>query len=196
MQKAAVDFFQKRSNLFKFGSNNALLEFLLDGTPKVKEYLVDSRKEIDKQLKFTCESFINHVTHTLIGGLLNWLEHFAKLEKKIELTEQEKEFKKPQMLAQLINDVKKNLKVKIPEVQRSMQLYLSNRETEFILFRPIKNNVLNAFIQIDHILTNGGFTMDDQLLVACPSPEQVNILICSVSLTSEQETIVPNITQS
>lgn len=138
VQKAALDFIQKRNNLFKFGSNNALLEFLLDGTPKVREYLVDSRKEIDKQLKLTCESFINHVTYYLIGNLLDWLEKFMKLEKKQDATDVENNVKNPQLLGQLINDVKKNLKLKIPEVQRSMQLYLANRETEFILFRPIK----------------------------------------------------------
>lgn len=36
--------------------------------------------------------------------------------------------------------------------------------------------------------------MDDQLLVALPSPEQVNILICSVSLSSEQEIVATNVT--
>lgn len=79
------------------------------------------------------------------------------------------------------------MKVKIPEVQRSMQLYLANRETEFILFRPIKNNIINAFMQIDQILPKGGYSTDDQLQIACPSPEQINILICSVSLTLDQE---------
>lgn len=79
------------------------------------------------------------------------------------------------------------MKTKIPEVQRSMQLYLANRETEFILFRPIKNNIINAFMQIDQILAKGGYSTDDQLQIACPSPEQINILICSVSLTLDQE---------
>ena len=89
----------------------------------------------------------------------------------------------------IINDAQKNLKLRIPEIQRSMQLYLANRETEFILFRPVKNNVINAFMQIDQILYRGGYTTDDQLQIACPSPEQVNILICSVSLMGDQEQI-------
>lgn len=69
VQKAAIDLIHHRNNIFTFGSNNALLEFLLEGTPKVKEYLVDSRKEIDKQLKQSCEAFILHVTQLLIGKL-------------------------------------------------------------------------------------------------------------------------------
>lgn len=69
VQKAAIELIHHRKNIFTFGSNNALLEFLLEGTPKVKEYLVDSRKEIDKQLKHSCESFISHATELLIGKL-------------------------------------------------------------------------------------------------------------------------------
>lgn len=67
VQKAAIELINHRKNIFTFGSNNALLEFLLEGTPKVKEYLVDSRKEIDKQLKHSCEAFISHATELLIG---------------------------------------------------------------------------------------------------------------------------------
>lgn len=67
VQKAAIDLINHRKNIFSFGSNNALLEFLLEGTPKVKEYLVDSRKEIDKQLKYSCEAFIAHATELIIG---------------------------------------------------------------------------------------------------------------------------------
>lgn len=69
VQKAAIELIHHRNNIFTFGSNNALLEFLLEGTPKVKEYLIDSRKEIDKQLKQSCEKFISHATNLLIGKL-------------------------------------------------------------------------------------------------------------------------------
>lgn len=98
------------------------------------------------------------------------------------------DFGKASVVAQIVKDAQQNMKKKIPEVQRSLQLYLANRETEFILFRPIKNNVINAFMQVDQILLKGGYTSEDQLLIACPSPEQINILICSVSLTVNQDT--------
>ena len=72
VQKAAVELLNKRDRLFTFGSNNALLEFLLEGTPRVREYLVDSRKEIDKQLKQACEAFINCAATVLTGNLQQW----------------------------------------------------------------------------------------------------------------------------
>lgn len=70
VQKAAIDLINHRRNIFSFSSNNALLEFLLEGTPKVKEYLIDSRKEIDKQLKHSCEAFISHATELLLGKFI------------------------------------------------------------------------------------------------------------------------------
>lgn len=74
VKTAAFSLLQKRKQLFSLNSNNALLEFLLEGTPTVKEQLLDSRKEVDKELKQTCEQFIKHCTNILIGPLLNILE--------------------------------------------------------------------------------------------------------------------------
>lgn len=74
IKTAAVGLIQNRDKLFTFSSNNALLEFLLEGTPRVKEYLIDSRKEIDKQLKASCESFISHATLLLVGNMLQWIQ--------------------------------------------------------------------------------------------------------------------------
>lgn len=74
VKSAAVGLINNRGKLFTFSSNNALLEFLLEGTPKVKEYLIDSRKEIDKHLKLSCEAFISRVTQILVGNVLSWLQ--------------------------------------------------------------------------------------------------------------------------
>lgn len=47
------------------------------------------------------------------------------------------EFGKAQNVGDIVNCAKKNVKTKLPEIKRYMKLYLANRETEFILFRPI-----------------------------------------------------------
>ena len=41
-------------------------------------------------------------------------------------------------LQELVSESQRNLRKFFPQVQRSMQLYLAHRETEFILFRPIR----------------------------------------------------------
>ncbi|KAJ3642789.1 hypothetical protein Zmor_025544 [Zophobas morio] len=192
VQKAAVELLNKRDRLFTFGSNNALLEFLLEGTPRVREYLVDSRKEIDKQLKQACEAFINCAASVLTGSLQQWKRRADEFLQSINtensnLTLPQHHYGKAKVLAEVVSETLKNMKAKVPEIQRSMQLYLANRETEFILFRPIKNNVINVFVQFEQTLVAAGYSTEDLLLIACPSPEQVNVLICSVSLTLEQE---------
>jgi hypothetical protein len=70
----AFSLLHKRKRLFSLGTNNALLEFLLEGTPTVREQLVDSRKEVDRQLKASCEAFIQHTTKILAAPLLAFLD--------------------------------------------------------------------------------------------------------------------------
>jgi hypothetical protein len=41
-------------------------------------------------------------------------------------------------LQEMVSESQRNLRKFFPKVQRSMQLYLAHRETEFILFRPIR----------------------------------------------------------
>jgi hypothetical protein len=38
LKTAAMSLLTKRGEILSLGSNNALLEFMLDGTPEVKEY--------------------------------------------------------------------------------------------------------------------------------------------------------------
>ncbi|KAB0801537.1 hypothetical protein PPYR_05891 [Photinus pyralis] len=189
IKTAAMGLIQNRNNLFTFSSHNAVLEFLLEGTPKVKEYLIDSRKEIDKQLKASCEAFIANTTNLLIGDVLKWIQQANSYLQNANSPSplHSEEFGKAQILSRIISEARKNIKLKIPEVQRGMQLYLANKETEFILFRPIKINIMNAFMQIETILETAKYSHEDQLIVACPTPEQANVLICSVSLASEQD---------
>lgn len=73
MKNAAYGLIQKPRQIFSMNSNNALLEFLLEGT-MVKEHLLDSRKEVDRQLKSCCESFIKNVTDILAGPLIEFIE--------------------------------------------------------------------------------------------------------------------------
>lgn len=67
----AFELLQKRSRLF---SSNALLQFLLEGSPIVKEQWLDSRKDVDRQLKSSCEVFIADATNSILGSLVNFLD--------------------------------------------------------------------------------------------------------------------------
>ncbi|PSN56138.1 Conserved oligomeric Golgi complex subunit 3 [Blattella germanica] len=194
VKTAAFGLLHKRKRLFSLGTNNALLEFLLEGTPTVREQLVDSRKEVDKQLKSSCEAFIRHATKNLAEPLLAFLETGqAFISKQSEvggtMTLAKQSFARADLIGQIVQETQRRIKNRLPTIQRSMQLYLANRETEFILFRPIKNNVVAGFVQLQQLLTSGGYTSDDLLLAACPTPEQVSVLLSSASLLGTNQEV-------
>lgn len=137
MKTAAFSLLVKRKQLFVFGSNNALLEFLLDGTPQVKEHLLDSKKDVDRQLKLICEHFIRDATNLLIYAILNFIEKTKSVapgSNNLRLSP----WASPQQISGMLQETHRQIKDKLPYIQRSMQLYLSNKDTEFILLRPIR----------------------------------------------------------
>lgn len=143
VKTAAYELLQKRKQLFALGTNNALLEFLLDGAPQVKEQLLDSRKDVDRHLKVACEQYIRDVTKQLVGPILTFIENAQNLLTQVTQTGngmilRQTPWAAPQQISSLIQESQRNIKVKLAAVQRAMQLYLSNKDTEFILFRPIR----------------------------------------------------------
>ncbi|XP_032529031.2 conserved oligomeric Golgi complex subunit 3 [Danaus plexippus] len=189
MKNAAYGLIQKPRQIFSLNSNNALLEFLLEGTPMVKEHLLDSRKEVDRQLKACCETFIKCATEIMAGPLTELIEKAQAFTPADQLKIQP--WAAPDQLGHVIKETQKRIKTHLAPLQRSMQLYLSNKETEFILFRPIRNNVVGYFVQMEQLLTNLGYSYEDTLIVACPTPEQVSVFISSASLISHSEAVLP-----
>ena len=57
-----------------------------------------------------------------------------------------------------------------------MQLYLANRETEFILFRPIRAQILTAFMTLITTL-KAEYTPDQEIVVACPNQARKQVYI-------------------
>jgi hypothetical protein len=61
------------SRIFQVGNQNSILEFMLDGKPEIKEYFIDSKKHVDRQLKLACEDYINSQTRFLIGQMQDFV---------------------------------------------------------------------------------------------------------------------------
>jgi len=66
-----------------------------------------------------------------------------------------------------------------------MQLYLSNKDTEFILFRPIRNNMISAFVKLEQILTTNGYSNDDLVITSCPTADQISVLLSNASIAAD-----------
>lgn len=182
VKTAAFGLLQKRKQMFAMGSNNAILEFLLDGAPAVREHLHDSRKDVDRQLKTVCERFIRDATAFLIAPVTTFLDranqhigHAQAVQGVPGLRQQP--WAAPQQISGICQEARRLIKAQLHGVQRSMQLYLSNRDTEFILFRPIRNNIIGAFVKLDQVLVANAFTVDDLTIASCPSADQISVLL-------------------
>lgn len=177
VKTAAFGLLEKSSRLFTL-SNNALLQFLLEGAPQMKEQLIDSRKHVDAKLKSTCQQLIQHATYLLVYPIIRLLE---KDKLRDVSSSQENALGSAQEVASVVADVLRIIKFKCPEIQQSLQLYLANKETEFILFKPVKNNICAAFTQLHQIL-NKYYNAEDLLLIGCPLPEQISVMLSSTTL--------------
>ncbi|XP_055691770.1 conserved oligomeric Golgi complex subunit 3 [Lutzomyia longipalpis] len=185
MKTAAYGLIQKRGQLFALGSNNALLEFLLEGTPQMKEQLLDSRKDVDRQLKSVCEIFIRDATNLLVGNILGFMERMTQILATHGTAEVNIPEMAPPKVGEIVQEAQKNIKLKLSGLQRAMQLYLANKDTEFILFRPIRNNIIAAFVKLEQFIsTTGKFSKEDLAIAACPSADQISVLL-SASVLAE-----------
>ncbi|XP_029041945.2 conserved oligomeric Golgi complex subunit 3 isoform X1 [Osmia bicornis bicornis] len=187
VKTAAFGLLEKSSRFFTL-SNNSLLEFLLEGTPQMKEQLIDSRKHVDNKLKYACQRLIQHATFSLIHPILKLLEkEKSYVNASNQNISQEHALGSAQDVAAAISEVLRIIKFKCPEIQQLMQLYLSNKETEFILFRPVKNNVCAAFTQLYQLLSKY-YNSEELQLIACPLPEQISVMLSSSSLVHGKST--------
>ncbi|KZC05319.1 Conserved oligomeric Golgi complex subunit 3 [Dufourea novaeangliae] len=187
VKTAAFGLLEKSSRLFTL-SNNALLEFLLEGAPQMKEQLIDSRKYVNNKMKYTCQRLIQHATFILIHPILKLLDKEKSYVNTTNVDKSHEHFLgSPQDVAAVISEVLRIIKFRCPEIQQLMQLYLSNKETEFILFRPVKNNVCAAFTQLYQILSKY-YNAEELLLIACPLPEQISVILSSSSLVHGKST--------
>ena len=153
-------------------NQNALLEFILDGSPEIKEYFVDSKKGVDKKLKTACENFILSQTKFLTGSIQDFIvranaivelnkkdpnqtkvktnlhRHLWFLNNFIVQALKEHKFATPETLRELCIESYRELKSRAQSTQKSMKLYLSNKDTEYILFKPIRMNIQAAYSQL------------------------------------------------
>ncbi|XDV29858.1 hypothetical protein PO909_032892 [Leuciscus waleckii] len=168
-------------HFFRLNSHNAILEFLLEGSPEIKEHYIDSKKEVDRHLKSSCEQFIQQQTHTFVGNLEEFLSKVSALKTMAveggptyNLSQQP--WAQPAKINDVVMSTYRILKNKLPVTLQSLSLYLANKDTEFILFKPVRNNVQQVFQRL-HVFLQEEFSGEDLQIIACPSMEQINLLL-------------------
>ncbi|KAL0985564.1 hypothetical protein UPYG_G00158660 [Umbra pygmaea] len=168
-------------SFFRLNSHNAILEFLLEGSPEIKEHYIDSKKDVDRHLKFSCEQFIQQQTSIFVGNLEDFLSKVSALKTMAvqggptyDLSQQP--WAHPAKINDIVMATYGVMKRKLPETLQSMSLYLANRDTEYILFKPVRNNIQQVFQKLQALLLEE-YSGEDLQIIACPSMEQINLLL-------------------
>ncbi|KAK3715776.1 hypothetical protein QZH41_006678 [Actinostola sp. cb2023] len=121
------------------------------GAPQLTESYLDSKKEIDIELRVVCEKFIQHVSDSLISPMSALL---SKVNVVIKMAEDEgkdasvflkqQPFAKPETVRKVVSETYMLIKSKLPSSLQSMSLFLANKDTEYILFKPVKLTACEA----------------------------------------------------
>jgi len=169
-------------NILRVNSQNSLVQFVYEGAPEVKEFYIDSKKDVDRQLKVVCEEFIQHQTSVFCNPVSAFLE---KAKKFLEMSNEDgvsksslrqEAFATPEVLHELMVKVYKDMKGHVKKTGGSMALYLANKETENILFKPIKLNIQHIFQQLHNVLLEN-YTEEDRAIIGAPSLDQIGLLL-------------------
>ncbi|KAA0201080.1 hypothetical protein HAZT_HAZT001031 [Hyalella azteca] len=150
---------------------------------QVLELRMDSKQDVDQELKRVCERLIHTSTETLVGRLTAFI---AKLQLITNMNSREKNIKPillknqpfatPEKVNELVSEVCRDIRSKLPKLQRDLHLYLANRDTEFILLKPVRVNVASSFGRLQKILSEE-YSADDILIANCPSVDEINIMM-------------------
>uniref|UniRef100_A0A673K7I7 Conserved oligomeric Golgi complex subunit 3 n=1 Tax=Sinocyclocheilus rhinocerous TaxID=307959 RepID=A0A673K7I7_9TELE len=155
------------------GNSHAFLAIRLDSI----SIILDIYISVDRHLKSSCEQFIQQQTHMFVGNLEEFLTK-VRIHLEILTPAPKPTANVFSVLLAKINDIVmatyRILKTKLPITLQSLSLYLANKDTEFILFKPVRNNVQQVFQRL-HALLQKEYSGEDLQIIACPSMEQVLI---------------------
>ena len=77
IKDAAYGLMSKKDKFFRLDRDNAFIDFLLNGTLEANENTFDSKREVDNQLKKSCETFIENVSEELFGKIKNLVKQVS-----------------------------------------------------------------------------------------------------------------------
>ncbi|CAJ0836790.1 10002_t:CDS:10 [Entrophospora sp. SA101] len=106
-------------NKYSILSPNTLFGLAQKGIPKVKENIIDSKLEVDKELKKTCEEFIYNLNQqTLL---------------------KDQNFASPKNIIEVYETFQNSVKMRIQYIMTKMSEYIEDKDTEAVLLKPIQS---------------------------------------------------------
>jgi len=167
------------TSIFALTAENALLAFAGRGAPRVVEQELDSKKELEKLLKATCEAYIMAITKMAVEPMLSFIAKVTAVRVAGAGTAarlREQAFATPQKLAEMVASVNDALANKLPGTAAHMRLYLPEPSTRSILFKPIKSNIAEGHSQVAELL-EAEYSPEDVAQVGLNPPDKLAELL-------------------
>jgi conserved oligomeric Golgi complex subunit 3 len=161
-------------------------EMLRANEPKLVDHRIDSKKDLERHLKLACETFINSQTSDLVGPIIEFLQQQAPemvnepdaqnpdqedgaVQPTVALGEAALKVRVVDLLRPLASmDGKQNdtsLKTRLAATRQQMTMYLANSVTEKILFKPIRQNLIETVEKL-RLFCQRKFVQPDETAVA------------------------------
>jgi len=171
--------------LFSFSSNNAVLQLVSGGGPRLSENQMDAKKDLERQLKANCEAFIMAVTKMTVDPALTFLTKVTAIrvapgDGPDQKPLRENAFAAPERIIEVAAAVNASLNGPLPEAAAALKAYLPAEQTRAALFKPIRSNVVEAHNQL-HGLLQGEYSAEEVAAAALPSKEQLETMLDSMA---------------
>ena len=171
--------------LFSFSSNNAVLQLVSRGGPRLSENQMDAKKDLERQLKTNCEALIMAVTKMTVDPALTFLTKVTAI--RVALADgpdqkplREHAFAAPERIIEVAAAVNASLTGPLPEAAAALKAYLPAEQARAALFKPIRSNVVEAHTQLNGLL-QGEYSAEEVAAAALPSEEQLEAMLDSMA---------------
>jgi hypothetical protein len=166
-----------------------------NAVPGIETSQVDSRKDLEKELKSVVESFINSVTKMATEPLLSFLTKSTAFlnvkgaRNQVSNTSdllRTQVFASPDRVKQVLDDVQKRVEESLPQTLSQMRIYISNISTQNLLYRPIKDQIMESLKQLAS-LVNSQYLPEDRSTIDLSVIDMIQQRLESYIVTSTRE---------
>eukprot|EP01025_Chloroclados_australasicus_P038138 TRINITY_DN3909_c1_g1_i1.p1 TRINITY_DN3909_c1_g1~~TRINITY_DN3909_c1_g1_i1.p1 ORF type:complete len:612 (-),score=69.55 TRINITY_DN3909_c1_g1_i1:390-2225(-) len=177
------------ASLFSLSQNNAIIQLMGKGGPRVLESQVDSKKELDRILKSSCEALIMTLTKLTVDPMLSFITKKTAVTTVANAGGQRMPLKQhafadPERVREMVDSVNEALSNRLPVAVSKMKLYLTSPSAINVLMKPIKSNIAEAHGQIAQLLQLE-YTPEEVADVKLTPPQQLQQILDSMYQTTQ-----------
>ena len=151
--------------------------------PRVKVTLVDSKKQLEAELKAACDGFIALATQIAVGPLLELLRRVSPWTGELRGLGRGRSappralrlesFGAPSAVVAVLADVQRRMADSLGLLLSQMRAYLDNPVTQTILFRPVRNAIASGTAEVRSVISEAQGYRGDEIDTVCDALRRV-----------------------